>query len=98
MANDFIQLNRDNNAAIFAGELVSIPRDLANIIDRLERIQQKGFRMFVSNPVDFSGFETRFGVPTGKGQAVFDLINGTLSALKGEAQNANAMELINAVG
>lgn len=104
MAADFITLNRTSSTAPFVNELVSIPNDVRRLIDRLEQVREKGFRMFVpagennNPPADFSVFETKYGIPTGQGQTVFDLVNGTLIALKGEAANANALELMNRVG
>lgn len=96
MAADFIKLNRTASTAPFVNELVSIPTDLRRLMDKLEQVREKGFRMFDGS--DFNVFETLYGIPPGSGQAVFDRVNGTLLALKGEAQNANALELMNAVG
>lgn len=96
MAADFIKINRGNSAAVFAQELIQIPRQLRSLIENLEKVQQTGFRMFDGS--DFTVFEENYGLPTGKGQTVFDLVNGTLQALSGAAQNANAEELINRVG
>lgn len=98
MAKDFITVNRYDNNAIFANELASIPQSLRNLVNALEKVQQTGYRMFTTDPLDFSLFEQKHGLPAGAGQAVFDLVNGTLMALKGQAQNANAVELMNRVG
>lgn len=96
MAADFIKLNRTASTAPFVNELVSIPEDLRRLMDKLEKVKDKGFRMF--DGADFGVFETLYGIPTGSGQTVFDRVNGTLLALKGEATNANAIELMSAVG
>lgn len=96
MADDFIKINRGNAAAVFAQDLVQLPQQLRSVIDKLEKIQQTGYRMF--NGSDFTMFEENYGIPTGSGQTVFDLVNGTLSALSGTDQNANAEEFINRVG
>lgn len=100
MAADFIEINRSNNLAIFANEIITAVAQVRAAQDTLLKIQAKGFRMFdaTPNPDDFSVFETKYGIPTGFGQIVFDLINGTVLALKGDAQNGNAQELINRVG
>lgn len=98
MANDFIKLNRASAPAVFVNDLVNLPRELRAWVDKAEKIRDMGYRMFVADPVDFSAFETNYGIPTGSGQAVFDLINGTLGALAGTMQNANAEELMNRVG
>lgn len=98
MAADFIPIDRTVSTAVFSSKLVTLPQDLRRVIDKLEEVQQMGYRMFVEDPPDFTVFETLFGIPTGQGQTVFNLVNGTLLALNGEAQNANATEFINRVG
>lgn len=96
MAADFIKIDRLNTAAPFANELISVVSQLRQAQETLLQIQAKGFRMF-ADP-DFSVFETLYGIPTGKGQTIFNLVNGSVMALAGTAQNANAQELINRVG
>lgn len=98
MAADFIPINRTVSTAVFSSKLVTLPQDLRRVIDKLEEVQQMGYRMFNTGPDDFTEFEELFGIPTGEGQTVFNLVNGTLLALNGTAQNANAIELINRVG
>lgn len=96
MAADFILIDRFDNTNPFASELITVAAQLRAAQETLLKIQAKGFRMFSGS--DFSTFETNYGIPTGQGQTVFDLINGTVMALAGTAQNANAQELINRVG
>jgi hypothetical protein len=97
--SDFIKIDRTNSAAVFASKLVALPGELRRVMDKLEEIQQMGYHMFTAgSPPDFTVFETNFGIPTGQGNAVFDLVNGTLLALNGTAQNANALDLVNRVG
>lgn len=97
--SDFIKIDRTTSTAVFSNELVSLPQNLRRVMDQLQKIQEMGYHMFdAGSPPDFTVFETNFGVPTGQGNTVFDLVNGTLLALNGDAQNANATELINRVG
>jgi hypothetical protein len=98
MAADFIPIDRTDSTAVFSNKLVALAPELRRVIDKLEEIQQMGYRMFVADPADFTMFETNFGIPTGQGQTVFNLVNGTILALNGTAQNGNAIELINRVG
>lgn len=99
MAADFIPLIRGNSANIFVNDLIGLPQQLRAVVDKLEKVRDTGFRMFETGPpADFSEFETFYGIPTGQGQTVFDLVNGTLNALGGTAQNANSEEFMNRVG
>ena len=94
--DDFIKIDRTTSTAVFSSEMVSLPQNLRRVMDQLEKIQQMGYRMF--DDPDFTMFEANFGIPTGQGQTVFNLINGSILALTGAAQNANAVELVNRVG
>jgi hypothetical protein len=100
MAADFIKIDRNNNAAPFASEIIAAVSQIRQAQETLLKIQAKGFRMFdtTPDPDDFSVFETNYGIPTDSGQTVFNLVNGTVMALAGTAQNANAQELMNRVG
>lgn len=99
MAADFITIERTDSNAIFAHLLQQAGPLVRQLENLLSEIQEKGYRMFESGPpADFTVFEQKFGIPEGQGQTVFDLVNGTLMALQGTAQNANAQELKNRVG
>lgn len=100
MAADYIKIDRSNTLAPFAQEIILAVAQLRQAQETLLKIQAKGFRMFdtTPDPDDFSVFETNYGIPIGNGQTVFNLVNGTVLALNGTAQNANAQELINRVG
>jgi hypothetical protein len=97
MAADFISVVRNNTDATHAQKLINTVAVTRNAVELLTECQQLGYRMF-NAPSDFAVFEEIFGIPTGQGQTVFNLINGTVLALNGSAQNANAIEFINRVG
>jgi len=42
--------------------------------------------------------ETLFGIPSGKGQAVFDLVNGSVGAMQGTFQNSIGKTLGESIG
>ncbi len=96
--SDFIKIDRTTSTAVFSNKLVAIGPELRRVMDKLEEIQQMGYHMFSGDPPVFTVFESNFGVPPDSGQTVFNLVNGTLLALRGEAQNSNAIDLINRVG
>lgn len=95
--SQFIEVDRTVSTAVFAPKLISLPKDLRNVLDRLTEIQEMGYQM-IGDPPDFTVFETLFGLSTGQGVTVFNLVNGILLASNGEAQNANATEFIARVG
>jgi hypothetical protein len=50
------------------------------------------------DPIDWGTLENNFGLPAGTGQTVFNLVNGTMGAVQGTMQNAQAVALVNQVG
>lgn len=101
MAADFISINRGVATATHFNEILSAINSVRNAKTQLEKVQALGFRMFDPKPDngdDFALFEEKFGIPAGQGKLVFDLVNGSVMALNGEAQSGNAIELINRIG
>lgn len=47
---------------------------------------------------NFGDIETLFGVPAGKGQVIFDLVNGSLGSMTGVFQVDDAKEITERVG
>lgn len=47
---------------------------------------------------DVTQLETLFGLPTGSGQTVLDLVNGSVGAMEGDFQNNNCKQLTEKVG
>ena len=96
MAKDFIKVNRTDSAATEAGRLLAYKNTL-----RLA-IEQGSYILEIMNhnqvPGDFADVEPLFGLPVGKGQIVYDLINGSVGAMKGLFQNANAKDLTETLG
>lgn len=96
MAADFILVTRNNSAAPFAGDPINLSRQIRSLLEIAQSISDKGARMV--SGTDYTLFETLYGLPTGAGQPYLNFVNGTISALKGTAQNANAIEIMNRVG
>lgn len=46
----------------------------------------------------FTAIETLFGLPTGKGQAVFNMVNGSVGSMEGTFQVADAKNITEQVG
>ncbi len=104
MAAPFITVNRSNTSttATHALRLLALQIQTRDLISSLEEFIAESFQMFDgtdSEAVQFALNATKYGVSTpAEAHAIFDLLNGTLSALKGEAQNAQAVALATKVG
>jgi hypothetical protein len=96
MANDFIKLDRNNANATQCGALL-------NYISLLRQAYEMGMRVrsimtHNNTGTDFTQLEALFGVPVGKGQQVFDLVNGSTGAMVGTFQNNNCQTITEQVG
>lgn len=97
--SDYIKINRTDSAATQANLILTAVSQIRALKNTLDAAIGIGYHNFdAGSPPDFTQFETLFGVPTGKGNAVFDLLNGTRLALTGAAQNDNAITLMEQVG
>jgi hypothetical protein len=96
MALDYIVVDSSTTTAKFARDLINFTRSLRSAIDQLDAV--KAVMDHSNNGVSFTQIETLFGLASGQGQTVYDLVNGTRLALSGSAQNSNALALIDRVG
>lgn len=96
MALDFIVVDSTTTTAKFAHDLITLTRQLRETVDRLDFV--KAVMDHSNTGSNFTQIETLFGLPSGQGQTVYDLVNGTRMAIAGTAQNANALSLIDRVG
>lgn len=100
MAAPFITINRTDTAATHAQRILSVNTQIKNLMESLETLVAESFQMFDGAGAEqFTLPKTKYGVNTNaEAQIVFNSMNGTLLALKGTAQNANAIELATRIG
>lgn len=100
MAANFITIARADSNATHAQRLLSIQSRSRDIISDLTEFIAESYQMFDGSGAEqFTMPKTKYGVASNaEAQAVFDLLNGTLNALKGTAQNANAVDLATRIG
>jgi hypothetical protein len=96
MPIDFIRVTTTDTNAPFARDLVTLIAQVRTMKDQLEKVKE--IMDHNHNGILFTGIETLFGLPTGQGQTVYDMVNGTLLAITGNGQNSNALSLIQRVG
>lgn len=97
MARDFIKIDRSNAAnAVKVQALLNYIAVLRTAYDAGKYVRD----IMVHNNATgvFTDLEALFGIPTGQGQAVFDLVNGSVGAMEGTFQNSNAKDLTERVG
>lgn len=100
MASNFITISRSDANATHASRLLSIQSRTRDLMSDLSEFIAESYQMFDGSGAEqFTLPKTKYGVGTNaQAQAVFDLLNGTLNALKGTAQNANAVDLATRIG
>jgi hypothetical protein len=94
--NDYIKIDTTISTAVEAGTLKSAIRQLETAKQALTSVLNKMGHN--SDGTVFTSLETLYGLPAGKGQTVFDLVNGTIGAMNGTFQNNNSTTLIERVG
>ena len=96
MARDFIKVNTQVTTATHAHMLLDYANKLRIAYDagkRLQKILEHNHDGSV-----FTDIEELCGLPAGKGQIVFDLINGSVGSMEGVFQTDNAKSLTEVVG
>lgn len=93
---DFIHLDRTTTTATHAPRLLFAVDRVREAIQALDEV--KAVMDHSQDGSTFTDLEALFGVPSGKGQAVYDLINGTRGAMAGTFQNNNTETLVAKVG
>jgi hypothetical protein len=96
MARDFIKVDTTQTAATQA-------RALLNYINTLTSAIQQGKQILAimghnNDGSIFTDIEALFGLPAGKGQTVFDLVNGSVGSFAGTFQVADATTITQSVG
>jgi lysophospholipid acyltransferase (LPLAT)-like uncharacterized protein len=96
MARDFIKIDTAAAGATQAGLLRSYVQTLRTAYEQGQKV-----RAIMSHNNDgavFTDIEGLFGLPTGKGQTVFDLVNGSIGAMEGTFQVDDAKVITEKVG
>jgi hypothetical protein len=96
MARDYIKITQSAPNTPGAGLLLSY-------ISSLRQAYEQGVKVLAimghnNDGTVFTDIETIFGLPTGKGQTVFNLINGSVGSMTGAFQVADAKNLTETVG
>lgn len=96
MARDFIKVDRTITTATQAVLLLQYKDVLRNAYELGQRV-----RAIMTHNNDgsvFTDIEALFGLPAGKGQVVFDLVNGSVGSMEGNFQVDDAKELTERIG
>lgn len=103
MAAPFITLNKTDANATHAARILSAKVQVQSLINSLEDLVAESFQMFDgSGDQQFVLPATKYGcsgaTATADAQTIFNDMNGILLALKGQAQNANAVDFSTRIG
>jgi hypothetical protein len=96
MARDFIKINRTDTAATQASLLLNYVSTLRSAYELGKRV--KDIMGHNNDGSDFTDIVALFGLPTGKGQIVFDLVNGSVGSMEGSFQVDDAKEITERLG
>lgn len=96
MARDFIKIDSTITTATQAAELKSLVLALRDAYQRGKKIL--AVMGHNNDGTVFTDIESLYGLPTGKGQTVFNLINGAVGSMEGTFQVADAKNLTETLG
>jgi hypothetical protein len=96
MAGNFIKIDPGLSTQKFASDLMQFIAQVRTTLQQGDSLKARMERMH--DGADFTAIETLFGLPSGTGQTLFDLVNGTVGAMRGVFQNDQAVELTSRVG
>lgn len=96
MAQDFIRVDTSISTATYASHLLSLINQTRSLIDLAEKL--KGIMDHNIAASDYTDVESLFGLTVGNGSPVYNLVAGSLAAMKGTAQSSDALTLIDRVG
>lgn len=100
MRADFISINTGTTTATRANALKAAIQQLRQAQQSLAGELSQMNHMFDDSgqAPDFTMLELFYGLSAGKGQTVFDMLNGTMGAMNGTMQNNQAVNLVSQVG
>jgi hypothetical protein len=93
MARDYIKLDR---TAVQSGSLLQLVYALRNAYEQCVKV--KAVMDHNNDGTSFTDIETLFGVPTGKGQTVYNFVNGSIGTMTGVFQTSDVKNLTETVG
>jgi hypothetical protein len=96
MAKVFIQVSRVDTNAIFAGKLIALVAKVRDTIEELDEV--KALMDNMQAGADVTDLELRFGIPAGQGQNAYNFVKNAREAIRGIAQNTDALTLVDRVG
>ncbi len=98
---DYIKIVKDSNAAERARDIIAFRNAVATVLSLgppMLLIMNHNFDDANPQAIVWTDLETLFGVPSGKGQTIFDMVNGIMGALTGTMQNDQAVQMESRVG
>lgn len=96
MPRDFIKVDRTQTGQKFAAKLqdaIGTARRLHELLEEIKALMDHN-----TDATVWTDIELYFGLPTGSGQSVYNLVAGGLSAVQGGSQTSDLMTLIDRVG
>lgn len=93
MARDFIKIDPTASQANLLKNYVNVLRQAYEIGGRVRAIMTHN-----NDGTVFTDIELLFGLPPGKGQAVFNLVNGSIGSMEGTFQVPDAKTITEQVG
>ena len=96
MPRDFIDVDTSVTTARYAGEILQLRNAVRDVLERASKL--KGIMDHNQAAGDHTDIERLFGLSVGEGVLVYGYVTGMLQALRGNAQNNDAVTFSERVG
>lgn len=96
MARDYIKVNLSDTAATHAALLTNYIRTLRNAYELGKEVL--AIMNHNQDGSTWTDLEALFGLPAGKGDDVYDLVNGSVGAMEATFQNDDCKQITEQVG
>lgn len=96
MARDFIKIDVNTAAATQARDLVAFKNQLRAAYEAGKKIL--AVMGHNNDGTTFTDLESLYGLPAGKGQTVFNLVNGAVGSMEGVFQTSDAKNITETIG
>ena len=93
MASDFIPIDVTASQAQLLKSYTQMLRSAYEV-----GVRVKSIMLHMHDGTVFTDLETEFGLPAGEGNAVFDLVNGSIGAMEGTFQNDDCKQITEQLG
>ena len=98
MARDFVRVDPANSQARLLLQFKDLLRQAYELGTRVRAVMRHNYDDSNPQAIVWTDLEALFGLPAGKGQTVFTLVDGSVGAMEGTFQTSAGKDITETVG